>query len=197
MLNPLVRAHPGLRIPGAWNGFETAVRAVLGQQVSVRGATTLAGRLVSAHGEQFSSGVAGLTHLFPEPEHLAHLDPARLGLTRARSQCLLALARALVSGSLNLDHAASLEDAVARLQALPGIGPWTAHYIAMRSFGEPDAFPAGDLVLQRETGLSEAGLLTRAERWRPWRAYATLYLWRRHANAPASASRARRRGQLG
>jgi AraC family transcriptional regulator of adaptative response / DNA-3-methyladenine glycosylase II len=197
MLDPVVRAHPGLRIPGAWNGFETAVRAVLGQQVSVRGATTLAGRLVAEHGEAFQSGEAGLTHLFPEPEHLAHLEPARLGLTRARSQCLVALARALESGSLSLDHAVSLEDAVAHLQDLPGIGPWTAHYIAMRALGEPDAFPAGDLVLQRETGLSEAMLLTRAERWRPWRAYATLYLWRRHGDAAAGASRPRRGGKLG
>jgi AraC family transcriptional regulator of adaptative response / DNA-3-methyladenine glycosylase II len=194
-LAPVVRAHPGLRVPGAWNGFETAVRAVLGQQVSVRGATTMAGRLVAGLGESIPRGEEGLTHLFPEPADVARSDPSRLGLPRARASCLVALARAVETGSLDLDHAISLDDAVGRLMALPGIGPWTAHYIAMRALGEPDAFPAGDLVLKRETGLSEAGLLKRAQPWRPWRAYATLYLWRRHADASAGATRARREGR--
>lgn len=191
LLAPVIRAHPGLRVPGAWNGFETAVRAVLGQQVSVRGATTMAGRLVAALGEPIPSGEEGLTHLFPEPADFARSDLWRLGLPRARAKCLAGLAQAVESGSLDLDSTASLEAAVARLQALPGIGPWTAHYVAMRALGEPDAFPAGDLVLQRETGLSEAKLATRSQPWRPWRAYATLYLWRRHADTAARATLSR------
>jgi AraC family transcriptional regulator of adaptative response / DNA-3-methyladenine glycosylase II len=192
LLAPVVRAHPGLRVPGAWDGFETAVRAVLGQQVSVRGATTTAGRLVAAFGEPISSEEEGLTHLFPEPGTLARADLSRFGLPAARRGCLVALGRAVVSGSLALDGAASLDDAVARLQALPGVGPWTAHYVAMRALGEPDAFPAGDLALKRETGLGEVRLLKRAEAWRPWRAYATMYLWRRHADAAEGAKAGRR-----
>jgi AraC family transcriptional regulator of adaptative response / DNA-3-methyladenine glycosylase II len=182
-LAPAVRAHPGLRVPGAWDGFETTVRAILGQQVSVRGATTMAGRLVAALGEPIPSAGGGLTHLFPAPADVARADLSELGVPGARRACLAAVARAVASGSLALDGAASLDDAVARLTALPGIGPWTAQYVAMRALGEPDAFPAGDLALKRETGLNEAALVKRAESWRPWRAYAAMYLWRRHAEA--------------
>ena len=189
LLAPVVRAHPGLRVPGAWNGFETAVRAVLGQQVSVRGATTLAGRLVTRLGEAIPSAQQGLTHLFPEPSEVSRSDLSRLGVPQSRAKCLIHLAGAVERGSIDLDHAVSLENAVAQLDALPGIGPWTAHYIAMRALGEPDAFPAGDLVLRREMGLSEAVLLSRSQSWRPWRAYATIYLWRRHADAAARAKR--------
>jgi len=195
LLAPLLRAHPGLRVPGAWDGFETAVRAVLGQQVSVRGATTLAGRLVLALGEPIPTREEGLTHLFPAPTALAGADLSRFGLPRARAACLVALGRAVASGSLALDSAASLDDAVTRLEVLPGVGPWTAQYIAMRAFAEPDAFPAGDLGLKRATGLGEARLLKRAEAWRPWRAYATMVLWRRHADlvrVPKATQRKRR-----
>jgi AraC family transcriptional regulator of adaptative response / DNA-3-methyladenine glycosylase II len=157
------------------------VRAILGQQVSVRGATTLSGKLVAALGTRLEREEPGLTHLFPSPTNVARADLSRLGIPGARRLCLAAVARAAASGSLPLDGAASLDDAVARLTALPGVGPWTAQYVAMRALGEPDAFPAGDLVLKRETGLGEAELERRAEAWRPWRAYAAMALWRRHS----------------
>jgi AraC family transcriptional regulator of adaptative response / DNA-3-methyladenine glycosylase II len=195
LLAPTMRAHPGLRVPGAWDGFETTVRAILGQQVSVRGATTMAGRLVAALGEPVPSPGGGLTHLFPAPADVARADLSRLGVPAARRACLLAVARAVASGSLALDGAASLEDAVARLTALPGVGPWTAQYVALRALGEPDAFPAGDLALKRETGLSEAALVSRAEAWRPWRAYAAMALWRRHADAAGVSKEIRRKGR--
>jgi AraC family transcriptional regulator, regulatory protein of adaptative response / DNA-3-methyladenine glycosylase II len=183
LLKEAVRAHPGVRVPGAWDGFETMIRAILGQQVSVRGATTLSGRLVAALGDPIPSPDGSLTHLFPTPAAVARADLSRLGIPGARRRCLVEVARSAGSGSLPLDGAASLEDAVARLTALPGIGPWTAQYVAMRALGEPDAFPAGDLVLRRETGLGEEALERRAEAWKPWRAYAAMLLWRRHGES--------------
>jgi AraC family transcriptional regulator of adaptative response / DNA-3-methyladenine glycosylase II len=190
LLAPRVRAHPGLRLPGAWDGFEIAVRAILGQQVSLRGANTLAGRLVAACGEPLPAPQAGLGCLFPTAERLAEARLAGLGLTRSRAEAIRGLARAVADGSLALATPPGLEEALAALTDLPGIGPWTAHYIALRAFGEPDAFPAGDLGLRRaasgppqalagEAGrpLPEAALRRRAEAWRPWRAYAAAYLW--------------------
>jgi len=177
-LAPLVARRPGLRVPGAWDAFELAVRAVLGQQVTVRGATTLAGRLVRAFGKPLDRAEDGLTHLFPRPEALADADLASIGLPRARAATIRVLAR----GAVALDASRGLEDAVARLAAVPGIGAWTAHYIAMRAFGEPDAFPAADLGLRRALGngagpLAPARVAERAEAWRPWRAYAAMHLW--------------------
>ncbi len=182
VLRARVRARPGLRVPGAWDGFELAVRAVLGQQVSVRGATTLAGRLARAFGTPVESGRSELSHLFPRPEALADADLAPIGLTRARAATLRALARAMARGELVLDAADGLDEVVARLRAVPGIGEWTAHYVAMRALGEPDAFPHADLGLRRALGngagpLSAAGVLAAAEAWRPWRAYAAVHLW--------------------
>ena len=181
-LTPLVARRPGLRVPGAWDAFELAVRAVLGQQVTVRGATTLAGRLVRAFGTPLDRAEDGLTHLFPRPEALADADLAALGLPRARAATIRALAGAVASGEVVLDASRGLEDAVARLAAVPGIGAWTAHYIAMRALGEPDAFPAADLGLRRALGngagrLAPARVAERAEAWRPWRAYAVMHLW--------------------
>lgn len=183
LLAPAVQGRPGMRIPGAWDGFEVAVRAVLGQQVSVKSANTLAGRLVAAFGEPLP-GPAGpeLTHLFPTPERLADANLAAIGLPRARAATLCALARAVRDGELDFAPAADLETAVERLMALPGIGPWTAHYVALRALGEPDAFPNGDLALRRAASqpgktLSPRALEQRAEPWRPWRAYAALHLW--------------------
>ena len=181
-LAPLVARRPGLRVPGAWDAFELAVRAVLGQQVTVRGATTLAGRLVRAFGTPLDRAEDGLTHLFPRPEALADADLAALGLPRARAATIRALAGAVASGEVVLDASRGLEDAVARLAAVPGIGAWTAHYIAMRALGEPDAFPAADLGLQRALGnsagrLAPARVAELAEAWRPWRAYAAMHLW--------------------
>ena len=181
-LAPLVARRPGLRVPGTWDAFELAVRAVLGQQVTVRGATTLAGRLVRAFGRPLDRAEDGLTHLFPRPEALADTDLASIGLPRSRAATIRGLARAVARGELVLDASRGLEDAVARLAAVPGIGAWTAHYIAMRALGEPDAFPAADLGLRRALGngagpLAPARVAERAEAWRPWRAYAAMHLW--------------------
>lgn len=195
-LAPLVAARPGLRVPGAWDGFETAVRAILGQQVSVAAATTLAGRLAREFGSPLGSAAAdGLTHLFPGPATLATADIAsRLPLQRSRADAIKALARALRDGALALDAARGLDDAVARLRALPGIGEWTAQVVALRVFGEPDAFPAGDLGIRRALGLdAEKDVLREAEAWRPWRAYAALHLWNRTPPSAAAKKTKRRR----
>lgn len=181
-LRPLVAAHAGLRIPGTWDAFELAVRAILGQQVTVKGATTLAGRLVQAFGTPIEPGHDGLSHVFPQPDVLADADLTAIGLPRARAATIRALAAAVRSGELSLDASLGLDDAVSRLCALPGIGAWTAHYIAMRALGEPDAFPADDLGLRRAVAKggaprSATELSRMAEDWRPWRSYAAMYLW--------------------
>ncbi len=183
LLGPLVRRAPGLRLPGAWDGFETAVRAVLGQQVSVAAARTLAVRLLQRFGRPASRPDApALTHLFPGE---VDLDGARLdglGLARSRAQTIQGLVRALRCGQLDFNPAHTLDDHVARWTALPGIGRWTAHYIAMRAQSHPDAFPAADLVLRRSVACggtipSARTLCQQAEAWRPWRAYAAIHLW--------------------
>ncbi len=180
-LGALVTAAPGLRVPGAWDPFELAIRAILGQQVTVRGATTLTGRLVQALGRPVAAE-GGLTHLFPRPEVLADGDLSAVGIPRARAASIRALARAVADGTLALDASRGLDDAVARLCAVPGVGPWTAQYIAMRGLGEPDAFPVGDLGLRQALGngagpLTAAAVERLAEAWRPWRAYAAMHLW--------------------
>jgi len=186
-LAPLVAAHPGLRVPGAWDAFELAVRAILGQQVSVAAATTLAGRLVAAHGVPLATPVAdgALCFVFPEPAALAAADLTPIGLTRARARALSTFAAAVVREPDLLSTASSLDAAVTRLSALDGVGDWTAHYIAMRALREPDAFPASDLGLRRALATaagrpSPRALVAAAERWRPWRAYAVLHLWLSH-----------------
>ncbi len=182
----LVSARPGLRVPGAWDGFELAVRAVLGQQVSVRAAVGLAGKIVAAHGDPLAAGGAdavGLTRVFPRPERLAGLDPAALPMPRSRATALVALARAVAADPHIFRTGRSLDEVVGQLRSMKGIGEWTAHYIAMRQLREPDAFPSSDLGLLRAmAGLdgrrpTARELLTRAERWRPWRAYAAQHLW--------------------
>ena len=186
ILAPLVAARPGLRVPGAWDGFELAVRAILGQKISVTAATRLGAKMAAAYGTPLPSSlqgrVEGLTHLFPGPAELADADLTRLGIIRTRAACLSSLAQAMLADSLLLSPRASLEEAVARLISLPGIGEWTAHYIAMRALREADAFPHGDIGLRRALAdnngrPSAAALLARAEAWRPWRAYAALHLW--------------------
>lgn len=188
LLAPLVRAAPGRRVPGAVDGAELAVRAVLGQQISVAGARTLAGRLTAALGEPLPDALAAgeeeLTHAFPSAAALAAADPATLPLTRARARALTTLCAAIAAGdgSLALDPGADRETTRERLLALPGIGPWTAEYVAMRALGDPDAFPATDLGVRRALErLGERGdprsATGRAERWRPWRAYAVQHLW--------------------
>ena len=182
VLRPLVRRSPGLRVPGAWEPFELAVRAVLGQQITVRGATTLAGGLVRGFGTPLRAA-GPLTHLFPRAEVLAQADVAVIGIPRARARTISALAAAVASRALVLDAARGLDDAIARLRAVPGIGAWTAEYVAMRTLGEADAFPAGDLGLRCALGngagpVSVDALARAAEAWRPWRAYAAMHLWR-------------------
>jgi AraC family transcriptional regulator, regulatory protein of adaptative response / DNA-3-methyladenine glycosylase II len=183
LLRPVFDAVPGLRVPGAWDPFELAVRAVLGQQVSVAGAVTIAGRLVRAFGRPLENAPAAwLTHLFPRPDALAAADLSGFGVPRARAETIREIARRVADGRLLLDSPAGLEETVARLQEVPGIGPWTAHYIALRALGEPDAFPASDLGLRRALATNgrmpnEREVEARAESWRPWRAYAVLALW--------------------
>lgn len=179
-----VAARPGLRVPGAWDPFELAVRAVLGQQVSVRAATTFSGRLVAALGRPLGGARArdGVAMLFPTPAAMARADLAGIGLTGARAATLKALAAAVAADPRLLRSHDTLDETVAKLCALAGIGPWTAQYVAMRALREPDAFPAADLGLLRamETRAGRptpAALAKRAEAWRPWRAYAALRLW--------------------
>jgi len=152
ILAPLVAARPGLRVPGAWDGFEVAVRAVLGQQITVPAATRLAGNLVALHGGRIADSAAlelGLTHLFPTPLQLAGADLAALGTPKARRAALSSLAAAIVADPLIFGARRSLDEAVSQLRSLPGIGEWTAQYIAMRELREPDAFPAADIGLMR------------------------------------------------
>jgi AraC family transcriptional regulator of adaptative response / DNA-3-methyladenine glycosylase II len=179
-LAPLLEALPGIRIPGCWDGFELAVRAILGQQVSVKGATTLAGRLAKTFGQPFS-GCDGLTHLFPTPQILSRADLNRIGLTKARAESIRAIASAVCRRDICFEGVVNSEDLLARLCQIPGIGQWTAQYIAMRALGEPDAFPSGDIGLMRGLGVANSRELDRrAEAWRPWRAYAAMYLWTVH-----------------
>jgi AraC family transcriptional regulator, regulatory protein of adaptative response / DNA-3-methyladenine glycosylase II len=185
LLAPLVARRPTLRLIGAMDGFELAVRAVLGQAVTVRGASLLAARLTRLVAEPLDDGPVPLTHLPMSPERLAQVSPESLrniGLTRSRTHCLLALARAVIDHELpELVASESAQDPtgfVRRFTALPGIGPWTAHYVALRALGWSDAFPDGDLGLRKAAGgLSPTELRAAAERWRPWRAYAACHLW--------------------
>jgi AraC family transcriptional regulator of adaptative response / DNA-3-methyladenine glycosylase II len=183
LLHALTRRWPGQRLPGAWDGFELAVRAVLGQQVSVAAARTLAARVAATYGTPFEQGAAvGLNALFPTPEALADAPLEQQGITRARASTIRGLARAVIEGRIGFRVEQSLAAFEHDLVALPGIGPWTAHYIAMRALAQPDAFPAADLILRRAAGqgrtLSTRELETLSEEWRPWRAYAVMLLWR-------------------
>jgi AraC family transcriptional regulator, regulatory protein of adaptative response / DNA-3-methyladenine glycosylase II len=182
-LAPLVEQLGGMRLPSAWDCFETAVRAIVGQQISVKAARTVLGHIVRQTGALLANNDhAGLTHCFPTAAAIATADLRGLGLSARRCGCLQELARTTASDPMFLEVRGTLDDFVLRLTALPGIGPWTAHYIALRGSGEPDAFPAGDLGLAQ--ALSEHGtrpghgrLMALAEPWRPWRGYAAIYLW--------------------
>lgn len=187
--DPLLAAHldvmSGLRVPGAFDAFELAVRAVLGQQVSVAGATTLSARLVQRFGDPCGTPFPQLTHHFPNPAVLAEIaaeDIAGIGLTLARAQTIRNLAQFAAQGGLNLPPGVALADVIARLKTVRGVGDWTAHYIALRALRFPDAFPAGDLGLQKAAAgdgsrLTEKQLAARADAWSPWRGYAALLLW--------------------
>ncbi|MCU1351168.1 MAG: transcriptional regulator, AraC family, partial [Acidimicrobiales bacterium] len=182
LLGALVAARPGLRSPGVADGAELAVRAVIGQQVSVAGARTIAGRLTAALGTTLASPDGALTHRFPTAEQLAAADPAVFPMPASRARGLHALAEALASGRLVLDPGADRAEVSAALQALPGIGPWTAAYVALRALGDPDVFLATDLGVRR--GLEALGVpgtpreaAATARAWRPWRSYALHHLW--------------------
>ena len=190
LIGPWIAAAPGRRVPGHVDGVELAVRAVLGQQVSVAGAATLAGRLVTRYGEPLTTPRAGVTHLFPSAAALAAADPEQLPLPRARGRALVGLAAALADGRVKLDGTRPPDEVRAQLLTLPGVGPWTADYIAMRVLGDRDVFLATDLGVRR--GLRALGCDGRpgpaaalARRWRPYRAYAMLALW---AGPPTQAS---------
>lgn len=180
-LGALATTAPGLRVPGAFDGFEVAVRAILGQQVSVKAATTLMGRLVQTFGTPIQTPVLELTHLTPTPAQIAALSPQdliALKILPARARTIIALAQALATDELQLTPYAEIEATLASLKSLPGIGDWTAQYIAMRVLAYPDAFPHSDLWLRRALGVDKpAQVLERAEAWRPWRAYAAMHLW--------------------
>jgi len=182
-LAPLVTARPGLRAPGAWDGFELAIRAVLGQQITVTAAIRLAGQLVAAHGEPLAEPDGDLTHVFPRPEDVARSDLATLGMPRSRADTLRAVAAATVADPYIFGATRGLDEAIRQLKAIRGVGEWTAQYIALRQLREPDAFPAADVGLMRALADDEGRrpnaveLLARAENWRPWRAYAAQHLW--------------------
>jgi AraC family transcriptional regulator, regulatory protein of adaptative response / DNA-3-methyladenine glycosylase II len=192
VLAPGIKAHPGLRIPGSWDGFEMGVRAILGQQISVAGATTLAGRLVEKFGRRFSTG-NGLTHLFPDPVVLADADIGSIGLPRARARTIQEFARAVSTDYIRFSGIVDSRTFLDGLCSIRGIGKWTAQYIAMRTLGDPDAFPSGDLGLLKKLNLeSEREMERRAEVWRPWRAYAAMYLWSRGAEKQTYRTKERR-----
>ena len=180
VLGPLA-ANPGLRLPGCIDGFEVAVRAILGQQVTVRAATTIAARFAEHFGEPFE-GAAGLQRVFPTPQRIAEAsvdEVAARGIIAARARAIVALAQEIAQGRLVLERIAPVEATLAALENLPGVGPWTAQYIAMRALGWPDAFPHPDVATMKAMGLKAAKeALQAAEAWRPWRAYAVMHLWK-------------------
>lgn len=181
-LGELAEDCPGLRVPGAFDPFEMTIRAILGQQVSVKAATTLAGRFAAAFGTPIETPFTELTHLFPTPERVTEetVDGvAALGIVGARAKSILSLANAVAAGDVSLQPGGDIEETTAKLKSLPGIGEWTAQYVAMRALGDPDAFPHTDLGLYKALGTtSPKAVLERAEAWRPWRAYAVMHLWR-------------------
>ena len=193
LIGSLVRAAPGRRVPGTVDGAELAVRAVLGQQVSVTGAATIAGRLAARHGEPLAEPVGTITRLFPSAAALAALDPEALPMPRSRGRALVGLCIALAAGDVDLSPGADPDAAEAGLLALPGIGPWTASYVRLRALRDRDAFPAADLGLKRaleRLGVdgSPRAATARAEAWRPLRAYAAQHLWALDAQYPAVRS---------
>lgn len=188
-LKAAVKKNPGLRVPGAFDGFEMVIRAILGQQITVKAATTIACRFADAFGEKFETPFPELTRLSPLASRVARAsvdDVAKLGIVSARSRTIIAIAQAFNSGSLKLDAGTNPDTAIDQLVALPGIGPWTAHYIAMRALRWPDAFPKEDIAVRNNLGgvsAKQAEELSQA--WRPWRSYAVMHVWR---NPPPKAA---------
>jgi AraC family transcriptional regulator of adaptative response / DNA-3-methyladenine glycosylase II len=187
ILAATVRRLPGLRVAGAFDGFELAVRTVLGQQVSVKGASTISGRWAQAFGEPIATPWAELNRLGPNADRMAAVSAtqvAALGMVGARARCLVGLAQAVSQRKIVLAYASNVEEQIDSLMSLPGIGHWTANYIAMRALHWPDAFPTGDLVLMRAARSNQKQLQQRSEAWRPWRAYAAHYLWQSSGVVP-------------
>ncbi len=181
LLKKAIKRRPGLRVPGSWDGFELAVRAVLGQQISVAGATTLTRRLVEQYGEDRTVKRENLDRAFPKPEAMANAPLEKIGLPASRAATLRSMAQAVIDGRIDFRAGQHLDTFIREFTSLPGIGPWTAQYVAMRALRQPDAFPAGDLILQQVMGgdkrLSEKETEARSQAWRPWRAYSVLHLW--------------------
>lgn len=203
LLGKFVQSNPGLRVPGCWDGFEVAVRAILGQQVTVKAASTLVARVAERHGESYMAEgkPEALTHVFPAAEKLASADLGSMGIVGSRIQAIQALARAVAEGELAMDCTVSTEAFISRVCAIKGIGEWTAQYIAMRALNDPNAFPHSDLILRRAAApenrtngkhkqdvvtLTPGQLLERASAWQPWRAYAVILLWRSYGQLLAS-----------
>jgi AraC family transcriptional regulator, regulatory protein of adaptative response / DNA-3-methyladenine glycosylase II len=181
-LRALVHRRPGIRVPGTFDGFELLIRAIYGQQVSVAGARTSLGRLATRFGTPLDGPVGGITHLFPSPAQVAAIPPEDLGMPRARAATIRRVAELVESGELHFDRESPRDETLAKLGAVPGIGPWTLACVGMRALRDPDSFIVGDLGVRR--GAATIGLpslprelLAHAERWRPWRAYAVMHLW--------------------
>lgn len=188
LLRLWVERNPGQRVPGAFDGFEMTMRAILGQQVTVKAATTLSCRFAEAFGDATSTPISGLTRLSPTPQRIAAAtidDIASLGIISRRAACMIAIAKAICAGTLSLEAGIKPEKVIAQLTAIPGIGPWTAHYIAMRALRWPDAFPKEDIAVLNNLshGLPQRLTPKQAEvasqHWRPWRAYAVMHIWNR------------------
>jgi AraC family transcriptional regulator of adaptative response / DNA-3-methyladenine glycosylase II len=185
VIGPRVRGWPGLRVPGAWDLFELGIRAILGQQVTVKGASTLAGRLVAICGRAVPIGHAGLSHVFPRAEDVAVADLSTLGVPARRRDSIRTFAEACASGEVSAGRH-DLDEALGRL---PGFGDWTVQYVMMRACSDPDAFPASDLWLRRSAGAASVKTLAAlADAWRPFRAYAAMYLWQPPAKTPVTNS---------
>ncbi len=182
-LGAVAAKDPGIRLPGAFDSFEMAVRAILGQQVSVKGATTLMARFVAAFGEPFETPYPEVGWIGPSASKVANLAPEvvaeEVHIPEARARAIVNLAKSVADGQLNLDHSVQIDKTLEQLVKLPGIGEWTAQYIAMRALNWPDAFPHGDLGIKKALDEDNAkAIIALAEKWRPWRAYAVMHLWK-------------------
>ena len=185
LLKKVVKKNPGTRVTGCWDGLEVTVRAILGQQVTVKAATTLAGRVAERYGENYKGSSAYLTRVFPSAEKLANADLSGMGIVGQRISAIKAIAEKVATGEIVFDGVLETEEFVRRLCEIKGIGDWTAHYVALRVLSDPDAFPYSDLILRRaatnnKETLTPKALLKIAQAWRPWRGYAVIFLWKHY-----------------